>query len=29
MLVTEMEVPPGFAKVTGCEALVVPTGWAV
>ncbi len=26
MPVTEMEVPPGFDSVTGCEALVVPTG---
>ena len=25
MPVTEMEVPPGFDSVTGCEALVVPT----
>src|SRR5882762_9349479 len=29
MLVMEMEAPPGFDRVTGCEALILPSACAV
>jgi len=29
MLVMEMETPPGFDRVTGCEALILPSACAV